>query len=101
MDDDDGRRTTDDGRRTTTTTTTTHFKSFHLLEIMIFSSCRTSRRKFNPQTPIAAVVCRTGRKAHTEFSSEKLHIKKNNLHIVERGDRDEHFVIVFVAGQGD
>ena len=72
--------------------------------MMIFSSltgiflCRTSARKFNPQTPIAAVVCRTGTKAHTEFSTEKLHIKKKTYTSLERGDRDEHFVIVFVAG---
>ena len=71
---------------------------------MIFSSLtgmflrRTSRRKFNPQTPIAAVVCRTGTKEHTEFSTKKLHIKKKTCTSLERGDRDEHFVIVFVAG---
>jgi hypothetical protein len=59
---------------------------------------RTSRRKFNPQTPIAAVVCRTSTKAHPEFSTEKLHIKKKTYTSLEQGDQDEHFVIVFVAG---
>ena len=69
---------------------------------MIFSSLtgmslrRTLRRKFNPRTPIAAVVCRTGTKAHTEFFTEKLHIKKKYFY-TSWGDQDEHFVIVFVA----
>ncbi len=58
---------------------------------------RISHRKFNPQTPMAAVVCRTGTKAQTEFSTEKLHIKKYVNTSLERGDQEEHFVIVFVA----
>jgi hypothetical protein len=34
---------------------------------------------------MAAVVCRTGTKAQTEFSTEKLHIKKNFQHIIGTG----------------
>jgi hypothetical protein len=59
---------------------------------------RISRRKFNPRAPIAAVVCRTGTKAQTEFSTEKLHVKKKYFNTsLERGDQEEHFVTVFVA----
>jgi hypothetical protein len=55
-------------------------------------------RKFNPQTPMAAVVCKTGTKAQTEFSTEKLPTKKKFINTsLERGDQEEHFVIVFVA----
>jgi hypothetical protein len=59
---------------------------------------RISRRKFNPRTPMAAVVFRTGTKAQSEFSTEKLHIKNKYFNTsLGRGDQEEHFVIVFVA----
>jgi hypothetical protein len=58
---------------------------------------RISPRKFNPRTPMAAVVCRTGTKALTEFSTEKLHIKKIFQHIIGTGEIKRSILIVFVA----
>ncbi len=48
---------------------------------------------------MAAVVCRTGTKAQTEFSTEKLHIKKIFQHnIIGTGrSRGASILIVFVA----
>jgi hypothetical protein len=46
---------------------------------------------------MAAVVCRTGTKAQTEFSTEKLHIKKNISTHHWNGEIKMSILIVFVA----
>ncbi len=58
---------------------------------------RISRRKFNPQTPMAAVVCRIGTKAQTEISTEKLHIKKKIQHIIGMGRSRGAFCYIFCS----
>jgi hypothetical protein len=46
---------------------------------------------------MAAVICRTGTKAQTEISTEKLHIKKNISEYHWNGEIKRSILIVFVA----
>jgi hypothetical protein len=46
---------------------------------------------------MAAVVCRTGTKAQTEFSTEKLHIKKNISTNHWNGEIKRSILLFFVA----
>jgi hypothetical protein len=46
---------------------------------------------------MAAVVCRTGTKAQTEFSTEKFHIKKIFQHIIGTGRSRGAFCYLFIG----